>query len=133
MRSVVARRPEEETVVRPFGNSAGRLARPMHSGQRLPSVPEPVPRRTFTVLLASARRSLVAQFRVALLAAGLNLTVSPDGLHALMSAIRERPALVILDDELPGVCADYVEEWLAKDVRTAGARVVRIRSSSNAS
>ncbi|MGD8453795.1 MAG: hypothetical protein PVJ57_18430 [Phycisphaerae bacterium] len=86
------------------------------------------PRFTGRVLLASARRTLVAWFQVALASAGLSLAVSPDGLHALLSAVRSPPELVILDDDLAGVDANRVEELLGRDARTATARVVRVRS-----
>lgn len=84
-------------------------------------------RRGGGVLLATARRSLANWFKVALATAGLSLTVSPDGLHALMSAVRESPDLVILDDDLPGVDAERVEEMLARDGRTAGARILHVK------
>lgn len=97
-----------------------------------PAAPVSDPRRGMTVLLASARRSLIAWFQVVLTAAGLGLIVSPDGLHALMSAVREPPDLIILDDDLPGVDADRVEELLGRDARTAAARVMRVKSFMNA-
>jgi len=84
-------------------------------------------RRESTVLLATARKSLVAWFRVALATVGLTLVVSPDGLHALMTAVREPPELVILDDDLPGVDAERVEHLLARDARTAKARIVHVK------
>jgi hypothetical protein len=71
---------------------------------------------------------LVAWFQVALATAGLAFSVSPDGLHAVMSAVRQSPELVILDDDLPGVDADCVEEMLGRDARTAAARIMRVKS-----
>jgi len=86
------------------------------------------PRARGTVLLATARRPLVAWLRAVLAAAGLSLSVSPDGLHALMSAVRNPPEIIIVDDDLPGVGADRLEQLLARDERTAGSRVVHINS-----
>lgn len=80
------------------------------------------------MLLASARRSLVARFQVVLSTVGLSLVVSPDGLHALMNAFHDPPELVILDDDLVGVDADRVEEMLGRDTRTAATRIVRLKS-----
>ena len=83
--------------------------------------------RPRAVLLASARRSLAAWFRVAVTAAGLSLAVSPDGLHALMTAVRNPPELIILDDDLEGVDADLVEEMLSRDARTATTPIMHVR------
>jgi CheY-like chemotaxis protein len=82
-------------------------------------------RRTVTVLVASARHSVVRACRKAALTAGLTLVVSPDGLHALMTALRQPPALIVLDSALPGVAPDAVEMMLARDVRTAEVPVLR--------
>jgi hypothetical protein len=82
-------------------------------------------RRAATVLVASARHSLVRACRKAALTAELTLIVSPDGLHALMSALRQPPALIVLDSALAGVDADTVETMLGRDVRTAGVPVLR--------
>jgi len=79
-----------------------------------------------TVLVATARNSLVRAFQRAALVIGLTLAVSPDGLHTLMTAVREPPGLIILDSDVPGVDADTVERMLARDERTAGVPVVRL-------
>jgi CheY-like chemotaxis protein len=84
-----------------------------------------VERHTVTVLVASARHSLVRACRKAASTAGLTLIVSPDGLHALMTALRQRPALIVLDSALPGVDPDTVETMLARDVRTAEVPLLR--------
>jgi hypothetical protein len=94
----------------------------------VPGTALPAPRQGATVLLATARRSLVTWFRVALATANLNLMVSPDGLHALMSAVHQPPELVILDDDLPGVRADRLEQLLARDARTASTHVMHVKS-----
>lgn len=91
------------------------------------TAPARSPRRALTILIASARQSLVACLRVAVATAGIGLMVSPDGLHAVMSAVRQPPQLVILDDDLPGVDAAHVEQLLAQDARTAHIRVVHIK------
>lgn len=90
-------------------------------------VPDIPPMRA-TVLLATARRALIRALALAAIGAGLNVAVSLDGLHALMSAVREPPALIFLDNDLPGVAADLVERMLARDARTARVPVVRIAS-----
>ena len=78
------------------------------------------------ILLATARGTIMQKLGLAALALGLTVSVSPDGLHALMSAVRDPPEVILLDDDLPGVDADWVERMLARDGRTAGARVVRV-------
>lgn len=91
----------------------------------------PAPGKNVTLLLATARRWLVAWFQLALATEGLSLAVSPDGLHALMSAVRQPPELVLLDDDLPGVDAERVEQMLARDARTARARVMHFTALPN--
>jgi CheY-like chemotaxis protein len=81
-----------------------------------------------TVLVATARQSLVRAFQRAAVVVGLTLVVSPDGLHTLMSAVREPPALIILDPDVPGIEADTVQRRLARDARTAGIPVLRLPS-----
>jgi DNA-binding response OmpR family regulator len=81
--------------------------------------------RTVTVLLATASLCLVRAFRRVASNAGLMVVVSPDGLHALMSALRQPPGLIVLDSALPGVDANTVETMLARDVRTTAVPVLR--------
>jgi hypothetical protein len=83
-----------------------------------------------TVLVATARQSLVRAFQRAAVVIGLTLVVSPDGLHTLMSAVREPPALIVLDSDVPGVEADAIQRRLARDTRTAGVPVLRLPSRS---
>jgi CheY-like chemotaxis protein len=84
-----------------------------------------------SVLLATNRPSLARAARVAALALGLALYVSPDGLHALMSAVRQEPDLILLDPALTGVDADTVERMLGRDGRTAGIPTVRVSETTS--
>jgi hypothetical protein len=54
--------------------------------------------------------------------------VSPDGLRALTSAVRNPPEFIILDDDLAGVDTDRIEAMRGRDTRTAAARIVRVKS-----
>ena len=94
--------------------------------------PDAAPMRA-RILLATARGTIMQKLGLAAVALGLTVSVSPDGLHALMSAVRDPPEFIILDDDLPGVDADWVERMLARDGRTAGARVVRVASLTHES
>lgn len=90
-----------------------------------PDINEPT-RSAVTVLVATARQSLVQAFQRAALVVGLTLVVSPDGLHTLMSAVREPPALIVLDPDVPGVEADAIQRKLARDARTARVPIWRL-------
>jgi hypothetical protein len=83
-----------------------------------------------TILVATVRQSLVRAFQRAAVVMGLALVVSPDGLHTLMSAVREPPALIILDSDVPGVEADAIQRRLARDVRTARVPILRLPGGS---
>jgi DNA-binding response OmpR family regulator len=83
-----------------------------------------------TVLIATARQSLVRAFQRAALFVGLTLVVSPDGLHTLMTAVSKPPALIILDSDVPGIEADTIQRRLARDSRTAGVPVLRLPGRS---
>jgi hypothetical protein len=118
---------KESTMIDIIDASTG-MTWPDGGGASTPVAGMAAPPPNGSVLLASARRSLVTWFQVALATIGLSLMVSPDGLHALMSAVRNPPELVILDDDLEGVDADWVEQMLGRDARTASARIMRVKS-----
>ena len=82
--------------------------------------------RLARVLLATARHSLVRAVRTAVLTVGFSLMVSPDGLHAVMSALRETPEIILLDSSLSGVDVDTVESILRRDARTATIPILRV-------
>ena len=83
-------------------------------------------RRPVTLLLATGRVAVLLAFEKAAWTAGLTLVASPDGLHAIMSALRRPPTVIVLDAVLPGVDADTVEAMLGRDPRTACIPLVRI-------
>lgn len=108
-------------------------ARPPKAGLA-PVQPEPADKlglkRGARILAATTRQSLLRAMKMAVLAAGLSLSVSPDGLHALMSAVQQPPELIILDEDIGGVDSDSVERMLARDARTCNVPIVRVRAQS---
>ena len=82
--------------------------------------------RSTAVLLATARDSLIRAVKAAILTVGFSLMISPDGLHAVMSAVRDQPEIILLDSSLSGVDVDTVEAMLRRDARTTGIPILRI-------
>jgi hypothetical protein len=105
--------------------SEGNAIQPVHNDLNGPGATDPIS-GAVTVLVATARQSLVRAFQTAALVVGVTLAVSPDGLHTLMSAVREPPALIILDPDVPGVEADAIQRRLARDTRTARVPILRL-------